>query len=194
MKSILMLLGVIIISFIPQSSQAQGLIECAVLEVPRETGVQLCETLAMTQELNVVICPENGGDCLGTSQNDCIVGSDFMDIIDAGKGDDLVFGFEGNDLIIGGQDGDFLLGGNGEDVIEGGWGEDTICGGQNDDVIDGGRCDDRLTGGISIPGQPAENDTCLGGKGLDSFQFCASEEQGPDETEDAPRCNSQDED
>ncbi len=190
-KSISVLFAVFVLLAFPLASQAQGLVECALGEFPREVALEICDSLAEISGFNVVVCPENGGDCAGTSENDCIVGSDYSDIIDAGKGQDIVIAIGGDDHIIGGQNGDLLLGGAGKDVIEGGWGEDRLCGGQDDDVLDGGRCDDQLTGGVTpVQGQPPENDNCLGGKGLDLFLLCEAQEQGPGEPEIDDRCDS----
>jgi hypothetical protein len=77
----------------------------------------------------------------GTANNDDIVGTDDVNVINAG---------EGNDTITGGQRSDELNGGDGDDVIYGGAGNDKITGGLGSDTIYGGDGDDFITPGVEL--------------------------------------------
>lgn len=63
-------------------------------------------------------CP--GGTCIGTSQNDNIVGSPSPDDISGLEGIDLINGNEENDDIADGPGGDIISGGIEHDEISGG--------------------------------------------------------------------------
>jgi RTX calcium-binding nonapeptide repeat (4 copies) len=83
---------------------------------------------------------------------------DRADIIQAGKGNDVIFGLNGNDVIDGGQ---------GEDIILGGPDGGAAPGGPpNSDVMFGGPGDDV---NLWAPGDGSE--TFIGGPGLDAIVF-----------------------
>lgn len=65
----------------------------------------------------------------------------------AGTKDTLMVGTDGVDGLIGGAGDDDLIGGKGQDILLGGAGTDDIFGGEGDDVIDGGTGGDWLFGG-----------------------------------------------
>jgi serralysin len=77
--------------------------------------------------------------------DDYIRGTNKVDIVSAGGGndylitgnrDDIARGDDGNDLINGGKGADTLYGGNGNDYLIASRGNDTIYGDGNDDIID----------------------------------------------------------
>ena len=90
------------------------------------------------------------------------------DIIDGGKGNDLIYGGGGGDEIDGGKGHDEIYGEAGDDEIEGGKGSDALYGGEGDDTIDGGDSADLIVGG-------AGDDVLEGGKGADEFVFHAGD-------------------
>ncbi len=65
----------------------------------------------------------------------------------AGTKNTLMVGTDGVDGLIGGAGDDDLIGGKGQDILMGGAGTDDIFGGEGDDVIDGGTGGDWLFGG-----------------------------------------------
>ncbi|WP_232818533.1 calcium-binding protein [Elioraea thermophila] len=101
---------------------------------------------------------------LAASGNDLVVGGDGDDTIDAGAGNDAIFGGAGHDVIDGGDGGDVLDGGAGDDTMTGGAGNDRLFGGGGSDTLVGGAGDDVLDGGSG-------NDTLIGGSGNDTFVF-----------------------
>lgn len=101
--------------------------------------------------------------------NDVIYGGAGQDYIRAHMGNDTVHGGEGNDLIEGGKGFDLILGGVGHDTIAGGSDADTINGGDGNDLIFGGSENDIILGGNGVDrlyGGPG-NDTVRGGAGND---------------------------
>jgi Ca2+-binding RTX toxin-like protein len=76
-------------------------------------------------------------------------------------------GTDGIDRLTGGRGDDLLVGNNGDDRLSGGKGNDVLWGGQGDDQLWGGKGNDVLCGG-------AGNDRLWGGKGRDSFVLEAS--------------------
>ena len=83
--------------------------------------------------------------CLDVHAGRVVKGVNFVDLIDAGDGDDLVFGEDDNDTILGGAGNDTLDGGIDDDVIEGGAGDDLVIGGQGADSLSGGLGNDTFT-------------------------------------------------
>jgi serralysin len=61
----------------------------------------------------------------GGKGNDTIVGTEVMEQIDGGSGNDTLRGGAGNDILIGGAGNDTLDGGTGDDQMSGGTGNDT---------------------------------------------------------------------
>jgi|GEM_PF-2231103 len=79
------------------------------------------------------------------------------DLIDGGKGDDILFGQGGADTVIGGEGDDDVYGDDiydkrtalsihGNDLLDGGDGNDTLTGGGRDDSLSGGNGNDILWG------------------------------------------------
>jgi Ca2+-binding RTX toxin-like protein len=75
---------------------------------------------------------------------DAVNGSDYVDQLFAGLGDDSInglygddtlYGEQGNDILNGGYDNDILYGGAGNDILNGSAGDDTITGGLGNDII-----------------------------------------------------------
>ena len=91
---------------------------------------------------------------------------------------DQIAGGDGNDLIHGYQQGDHLSGGKGDDAIYGDQGTDALFGQDGNDWLDGGEGTDALYGG-------AGNDMLFGGNGTDALygedgNDCLWGGQGPD--------------
>lgn len=96
--------------------------------------------------------------------NDTVEGSNFGELIFAGKGDDIIFGYGGNDSILADAGNDFIYGGDGNDGINGGKGDDQISGDRGDDTIKGGDGNDTL---VANGGK----DTLYGDAGVDQLVF-----------------------
>ncbi|CAK9886915.1 MAG: Hemolysin, plasmid [Candidatus Erwinia impunctatus] len=60
---------------------------------------------------------------------------DGNDVLNGGKGDDILFGQGGNDTLNGGEGNDILYGGAGNDVLIGGKGDDILIGGAGADTF-----------------------------------------------------------
>ncbi|WP_309247291.1 tandem-95 repeat protein [Shewanella sp. VB17] len=67
---------------------------------------------------------------------------DGNDVIDGGKGDDVIFAQGGEDKLNGGSGEDTLLGGSGNDILIGGDDSDTLIGGLGNDILTGGTSSD----------------------------------------------------
>lgn len=96
---------------------------------------------------------------VGTSHNDTITGSEYVDATNTGAntltgltGDDTLSGLSGDDQLFGGVGLDTLNGGDGHDLLDGGEGNDTLSGGAGTDTLKGGAGSDNIDGG-------AETDT-----------------------------------
>ncbi len=117
---------------------------------------------------DAILCPPFT--CIGTDEDDEMIGTTVGD---------TMYGLDGDDLIQGNSLNDVIYGGDGDDVISGGEGTDTLFGGDGDDVLfaDSGtnfifggggsylygeKGDDYLYGGT-------DNDVLTGGKGKDFF-------------------------
>ena len=108
---------------------------------------------------------------IGTKRKDKVDGSDSVEHIKTGDGNDKVDAKGGADLIWGGDGEDLLLGGSGNDQISGGRGDDEIDGGNNNDTLNGGKGRDVLMGGNgadTLDGGGG-NDKMFGGGGADTF-------------------------
>lgn len=77
-------------------------------------------------------------------------GTDGMDIVLGGSGDEVIYGKGGNDLIFGGGGNDQIYGGDGDDLIYGGGGNDEIHDGAGDDVVYGGSGGDTIYEGEGV--------------------------------------------
>ena len=84
--------------------------------------------------------------CMGTDDEDKIIGTNGDDVILGGAGNDRINGRKGNDLLCGGDGNDDLKGGKGNDQLQGGDGDDRLRGGGDSDSLFGGAGVDRLDG------------------------------------------------
>ncbi len=82
--------------------------------------------------------------------DDSLNGTDNLDIISSGAGQDWIQVAAGNDLVFAGSGDDHLFGGDGNDLLSGGSGNDEIHGGAGNDDIDGGAGSNTLDGGAGI--------------------------------------------
>jgi Ca2+-binding RTX toxin-like protein len=82
----------------------------------------------------------------GGSGNDFIIGNDSNNILIGGIGNDELYGGTGNDILDAGTGNDDLSGGTGNDTLYGGTGNDYLFGGTGNDTIDGGAGNDILVG------------------------------------------------
>ncbi|MFT7475329.1 MAG: Ca2+-binding RTX toxin-like protein [Verrucomicrobiales bacterium] len=110
--------------------------------------------------LPVTVFVSNGD--VPTAGDDVILGTDGVDVISAGMGDDTVCGRGGNDVINGGPGADWVDAGLGDDTVFGLGGDDVAFGGEGDDTLIGFEGDDRLDGGVGV-------DTLNGGPGSDTM-------------------------
>ncbi len=94
---------------------------------------------------------------------DRINGSEFVDDLFGGNGNDTIKGFSGNDRLFGEKNRDLLRGGNGDDFLDGGKGSDRLFGGADDDLLRGGEGNDFLQGNNG-------NDSLLGDSGKDTIK------------------------
>ncbi len=92
----------------------------------------------------------------GGNGDDRLYGGSDIDDLRGGRGgdrlygendDDFLYGEDGNDWLYGGYDDDLLYGGNGEDELYGEAGADRLEGGAGNDYLDGGTGADTLIGG-----------------------------------------------
>ncbi|WP_262696492.1 beta strand repeat-containing protein [Kordiimonas aquimaris] len=147
-----------------------------------------------TSDPDVVVRDDGVSVVTGGNTADVFTGSDDVEDIelgggndrtDAGGGNDTVRGGDGDDTISGGAGADFLRGDDGNDSISGGngddrsfagpddTGDDTVEGNAGNDVIGAGAGDDLIVGGdigTNVFGgnvNPAGSDTLFGGAGND---------------------------
>jgi serralysin len=99
-----------------------------------------------------------GNDTITVGENAYVLGGDGKDTIYAGGSLDIVRAGKGNDVIRGGAGEQDLFGDDGNDTISGGAGNDVLHGGKGKDKLFGDGGDDALYGG---PG----TDTLSGGTG-----------------------------
>jgi Ca2+-binding RTX toxin-like protein len=124
-------------------------------------------------ELPVAACgPVSGLRIDGGPQADVLVGSEGVDPIFAGAGDDqadglgeadCLFGEAGADGLVGGPGDDLLDGGEQRDLLNGGPGKDRLIGGADKDRLKGAAGKDRLKGGDA-------KDRLNGGSGKDRLK------------------------
>jgi serralysin len=96
-------------------------------------------------------------------------GSDFVDDINGGIGNDTLRGGGGNDNFSAGDGNDLLIGGEGTDGLSGGEGNDTIIGGPGDNIFGFGGDDSIQAGGTSALGGEG-NDTIIGGAADERYE------------------------
>ena len=64
-----------------------------------------------------------------------LIGGDFGNYLDGGKGKDTLIGGDEGDKLVGGAGNDFLFGGDGHDQLAGGAGKDQMFGGDGNDTF-----------------------------------------------------------
>lgn len=82
--------------------------------------------------------PATGMVINGRDTTETLIGTDHIDLIFAGAGNDTLGGGDGDDTLFGRAGNDTLKGGNGADTLFGGSGADMIDGGNGQDVLYGG--------------------------------------------------------
>jgi len=96
---------------------------------------------------------------------DYIAGTDGDDVIEGGRGTQIVDAGAGNDKVSGGRGHDLLFGGSGNDQLAGGNRGDLVFGGSGDDVIDARNSD----GGHHGHWRNGDGSDALFGDGYESF-------------------------
>ena len=71
----------------------------------------------------------------GTKKGDHLIGRADEDMINGGKGNDILEGLEDNDRLYGGQGADILRGGDGDDILRSMGGNDKLWGGNGADTF-----------------------------------------------------------
>lgn len=142
---------------------------------------------------------EEGVVTKGTRKNDTIEGTDFVDTVNGGEGDDVLITEDGNDLVAGDLLGDewsyvdgiwvydpsrinwdgviernyddVIIAGGGNDVVLGNGGNDRLSGNAGRDLINGGTGDDQVYGGRGNDKLNLEDgdDYAEGGEGADTI-------------------------
>jgi Ca2+-binding RTX toxin-like protein len=108
----------------------------------------------------------------GTDGDDLLKGDYRSEVLDGGRGFDVIYGKGGDDTVFGGTQNDFAFGGRGDDVLHGDSGLDTPRGDLAADRLSGGEGDDALWIGEGL-------DAANGGEGYDTFAFKFSNPQTP---------------
>lgn len=72
---------------------------------------------------------------IGSRFDDTITGSNVINVLDGGDGNDHLYGLNGDDQLFGGKGNDTLDGGIDDDLLVGGAGNDTIIGGSGSDTV-----------------------------------------------------------
>lgn len=96
----------------------------------------------------------------GGAGNDLLYGRNGADTLDGGTGNDRLYGEAGDDQLLGGVGNDLLYGAAGHDLLRGGSGTDQLYGGPGTDRLYGDAGNDLLVG-------DADNDLLVGGDGND---------------------------
>ena len=90
---------------------------------------------------------QDTNDLRTTDGDDFLTGSNGVDIVALGIGDDQYFASGGNDLVCGEAGVDVIAGEDDDDRLSGGSGPDTVLGLGGGDVISGGNGEDDIRGG-----------------------------------------------
>jgi len=114
-------------------------------EIPEPTTFSFSAENEYTQdplsfELNLLVAAHS-------TLNLTVTGTEGVDVVVTGSGDDTVAALGGNDYIDTSAGNDTVNGGAGDDRIDGGGGNDTLDGRDGDDTLIGGLGADRLNGG-----------------------------------------------
>lgn len=120
-----------------------------------------------------------------SNDDQVVTGTDGIDFIQGGDGNDTLNGLAGNDGFRPGDGDDVISGGAGDDGIRGEDGDDTIDGGEGDDLVGAGYGDDSVVAdvgddsiylgsgddiyGADAPGVNEGNDTIYAGYGDDTI-------------------------
>jgi Ca2+-binding RTX toxin-like protein len=109
--------------------------------------------------------------CVGTNNNDTIIGTIAGGIIHGNDGNDMIRGLLSLQIIYGNDGNDTIQGGNSTNIIFGNSGDDTILGGSGFDPMKGGGGSTLIgsSGNDKLIGGP-DNDVLEGGEGYDFFQ------------------------
>jgi Ca2+-binding RTX toxin-like protein len=118
-------------NFFTEATAGEGIIENFVFA----DGSTLTSDEVTTQ----LVTPDDG--------NDFLVGTEYMDTIEAFGGNDVVRAQAGDDTVFGGAGDDVLYGGEGDDALVGNDGDDTVFGENGNDLLFGGAGVDILNGG-----------------------------------------------
>ena len=108
----------------------------------------------------------------GFNAHEVISGTDYMDYILGGNGDDTLYGDKGNDVLDGGGGADHLYGGDGQDVLYGGDIADFLDGGKGDDIVYAGTSSGVMDVVIGGDG----NDKLYGEAGIDEIHGDAGDD------------------
>lgn len=138
------------------------------------------------EDFNLIVDRENK-DIRGTNDMDIIVGGDGdnnirsrggNDLIIAGGGDDIIYAGGGQDTVWAGEGDDAIYGGYGHDILHGEGGNDRLIGGNGNDSLYGGEGADWMDGkgGTDILNGNEGNDVAIGGSGIDNFHGEAGED------------------
>jgi Ca2+-binding RTX toxin-like protein len=129
-----------------------------------QKGSRRSESLVGTNEVDTIRAGRGNDNVKTGDGDDRVFGEAGNDRLYGGNGHDLLHGGDGRDRLDGGAGNDRLLGGSGHDRLEGRSGDDKLEGGSGRDRLSGGSGDDRLSGG-------AGEDRLIGGSGEDIFVF-----------------------
>lgn len=116
------------------------------------------------------VSTSTGQKVYGSGGNDTLTGSDVVDLIDGGSGNDVLTGAGGEDQLWGQAGTDRLYGGDGNDKLYGGTDADILWGESGSDMLAGGDGDDQLYGG-------ADTDELWGGAGADHMNGNAGDDK-----------------
>ncbi|MES2823504.1 MAG: flagellinolysin [Pseudomonadota bacterium] len=154
--------------------------------IPTFNGVDFAKYARFNGDVNLgldiggIIKPQDFN-VTGKDKNDLLIAIDDTkaNIINGGKGDDVLIGAALGDTLEGGENNDMLFGNAGIDTLKGGDGYDFLYGGMDNDTLEGGADSDHLYGGdgtaaadgidILIGGDG--NDILEGGSGNDTYLF-----------------------
>jgi Ca2+-binding RTX toxin-like protein len=115
-----------------------------------------------SNEINKIRLGSGDDIAIGRGGNDSLQGDAGDDTLSGGTGRDYLSGGTGDDKLFGGDDSDVLKGGDDQDTLFGGSGNDDLDGGANNDRLYGESGDDTLTG-------MSGNDALFGGEGKDTL-------------------------
>ncbi|MBX7457183.1 hypothetical protein K3152_02890 [Qipengyuania sp. 1NDH17] len=133
-------------------------------------GSTFDDTLGGSEVVNSIVGGLGNDVITGLGGSDALFGESGDDTLTGGNGWDQLNGGDGDDIMYGGNGGDGFQGGNGRDFIFGEAGTDRAWLGSGNDVAYGGADDDMLNG-------QAEDDTLHGGGGNDTLNGGGQDDQ-----------------